>query len=50
MKLFRCDTQRMTFDLIDLPRRNWRVLPPGKWQIVLTVAGIVVTAILWGVL
>lgn len=50
MKLFKCDAAHMTFSIVDLPRRNWHVLPPRKWQIALTVATIIVGAILWGLL
>jgi hypothetical protein len=50
MKLFRCTTPHITFDLIDLPRQSWRILPPRRWQVVLTMAAIVVAAIVWGVL
>ena len=50
MKLFKCDTQHMTFNLVDLPRKNWHVLPPRRWQIALALAGVIVTAILWSVL
>ncbi len=37
----------MILEVIDLPRDRWSYLPPAKWQIALTVAGIVATAILW---
>lgn len=50
MKLFKCDAAGMTFSIVDLPRKNWHVLPPRKWQMALTFAGIVITAVLWGVL
>lgn len=50
MRLFKCDTQRMTFSIVDLPRRSWKVLPPKRWQIALTLAGVIVISILWGVL
>ena len=50
MKLFKCDTQHMTFSIVDIPRQSWRVLPPRKWQIALTLAGVVVISILWGLL
>lgn len=42
-------TQPLTFTLIDLPRTRWHVLPPRRWQVALTVAGVIVTAILWAV-
>jgi hypothetical protein len=52
MKLFKCDARRqqMTLTIVDLPRPAWRVLPPGRWQVVLTVAVIVVTALAWALL
>lgn len=59
MKLFNCNTQRIpqgdcqrlvTFTLVDLPRHSWHVIPPRRWQIALTLAGIVVTAIVWAVI
>lgn len=37
----------LNFDVIDLPRTAYRVLPPKRWQIALTVATIAVSAILW---
>lgn len=37
-------------NIVDLPRNAYHVLPPRKWQVVITLAGIVATAILWGVL
>ncbi len=49
MKLFKCDTKGMTFELVDLPRHNWRVLPPKKMTVALTLAGIVITAVLWAI-
>ena len=49
MKLF-CTTPHITLTLVDLPRRSWRVLPPRRWQVVVTVVGIVVAAILWSVI
>lgn len=35
---------------IDLPRTAWHYSPPSRWQVVATLAGIVATAILWGLL
>lgn len=49
MKLFKCNAQ-MALKVVELPRRNWRVLPPKKWQIALTMAGIVIAAVVWAVL
>lgn len=49
MKLFKCST-RMTLEVIDLPRKSYRILPPRPWQVALAVVGIVVTSILWAVL
>ena len=50
MKLFKCDAAHMTFSIVDLPRKNWHVLPPCKWQIALTLAGVIMISILWSVL
>lgn len=47
MKLFKCDTKRMTLTIVDLPRQNYRVLPPKPWQVALTLAVIVVGALAW---
>lgn len=49
MKLL-CQTRTIRFDIVDLPRTSWRYTPPSKWQVALTVAGIVLTAVLWAVL
>lgn len=49
MRLFKCETKGMTLELVDLPRSNWRVLPPKKLTVALTLAGIVITAVLWTV-
>jgi hypothetical protein len=49
MKLFKCDTQHLTLEIVDLPRSNWRHLGPRKWQVVLTLAVIVITALAWAV-
>ena len=40
----------MILDIVDLPRTAYRYLPPNKWQVVITLAAIVVTAVLWSVL
>ena len=50
MKLFNCEVNRATFEVIDLPRNNWRYVGPRKWQIVLTAAIIITVAIAWAVL
>lgn len=50
MKLFKCDTAKMTLTIVDIPRQNWRVMPPSKLAVTLTLAGIVITAIVWGML
>jgi hypothetical protein len=39
----------MVVEIIDLPRDAYRILPPRRWQIALTLAVIVVTVILWTV-
>lgn len=39
----------MILDIIDLPRSAYTVLPPRRWQVVLTVAAIVVVALVWAV-
>lgn len=49
MKLFKCDTT-VTLTIVDLPRSAYQVLPPRRWQVIATLAVIVVTAVLWGVL
>lgn len=50
MRLFKCEAQTVTMQVIDLPRSHWRLLPPRRLQVVATLAGIAVTALLWGVL
>lgn len=37
------------YEIIDLPRNAWRVLPPSRWQIALAVAVIVLIAVAWAV-
>jgi hypothetical protein len=37
------------YEIIDLPRNAWRVLPPSRWQIALAVAAIVIVAVTWAV-
>lgn len=48
MKLFKCTQAALTLEVIELPRQSWRVLPPHRWQVIATLAVIVVTAVLWG--
>lgn len=40
----------MILEIVDLPRTAYHYLPPRKWQVVITLAGIVATAILWSIL
>lgn len=47
MRLFKCNTQTINLMVIDAPRHSWKVLPPKKWQVALTVASIILTAIVW---
>lgn len=49
MKLFNC-SQAFTCEIIELPRSAYQVLPPRKWQIALTVAGIILAAVVWSLL
>jgi hypothetical protein len=49
-KLFGCTTTQATFEIVDLPRANWQHLGPRKWQVIATVAVIVITALVWAVL
>lgn len=39
----------MILDIIDLPRSAYTVLPPRRWQVALTMAAIVVVALVWAV-
>ncbi|MFN8459153.1 MAG: hypothetical protein U0401_31645 [Anaerolineae bacterium] len=39
----------MVIEIIDLPRSATCHLPPRRWQVVLTVALIVVAAVVWAV-
>lgn len=50
MRLLKCSQATLTLEVIDLPRRSWRVLPPKRLAVVATVALIIVTAVLWGCL
>lgn len=47
MRLLKCSQAALTLEVIELPRQGWKVLPPRKWQIALTIAVIVVTAVIW---
>jgi hypothetical protein len=47
MKLFNCNSKTISLKVIDLPRSHWRLIPPRKWQTVLTVVGIIAISILW---
>ena len=40
----------LNFDIIDLPRTAYHVLPPRRWQVVITLAVIALTAVVWSVL
>lgn len=48
MKLFKHSSQ-MTLTIVEVPRQSWRVLPPRKLEVALTLAGIVIAAIIWAV-
>lgn len=50
MKFFRSDVQSMTFDLVELDRSHWRVMPPKRLAVIATIAIIIVSAVLWGLL
>lgn len=39
----------MILDIIDLPRSAYTILPPRRWQVALTMAAIVVSALIWAV-
>lgn len=47
MRLFNCSAQTINMTIVDLPRPAWKVLPPRKWQVALTVVGIVLTALVF---
>lgn len=38
----------MTLDIIDLPKSAYRVLPPKRMHVIITLGAIALTAILWG--
>lgn len=48
MKLFKCNTQTMRLEVVELPRQNWKVVPPAKLTVIITLGVIVVTALVWG--
>lgn len=39
----------MILNIVDLPRSAYHVLPPRRWQVALTLAAIVLTAVTWAV-
>jgi hypothetical protein len=49
MKLFRSNAKTIKMNIVELPRQSWSYLPPKKWQIALTVAVIIVSAVVWAV-
>lgn len=51
MRLLKCTSQQaFAVEVVELDKSCWKVLPPRKWQIALTLALIVVTSVLWSVL
>lgn len=36
--------------IIDLPRSQWRVQPPRRWQVLAAVAGIALSALAFGLI
>jgi|GEM_PF-7013218 len=40
MKLFACTAPKMTLTIIDLPRTEYRILPPRRVKVAFTLAGI----------
>lgn len=44
---FKCDTKTISMMVIDAPKGSWRVLPPKRLQIVLTVVSIIVVSLVW---
>jgi hypothetical protein len=38
----------MIIEVIDLPRSCWRIVPPGRGRVVLTLAGVILTALAFG--
>jgi hypothetical protein len=50
MKRFKSLAHQPTLTIVDLPRQSWRLLPPRRWQVVVTLAGIIITAVMWAVL
>lgn len=49
MRLFKCNAQ-MTLTLVELDRSSWKVLPPKRLTVALTLAAILIGALVWGVL
>ncbi|MBE7474893.1 MAG: hypothetical protein HS114_37645 [Anaerolineales bacterium] len=49
MRVLSCSA-KMTLTLVDLPRSHYRLLPPRRWQVALTLAGIVSHALTEAVL
>jgi len=45
--IFLSNAQTMTLTLVDLPRSNWRILPPRKWQVYLTILVILTITLTW---
>ncbi len=39
----------MILNIVDLPRSAYHVLPPHRWQVALTLAAIIVMAVIWAV-
>jgi hypothetical protein len=39
----------LDYNVIDLPRSHWRLLPPSKKQVFITLAGVIVSAIIFGI-
>lgn len=49
MSRYICLSHTVTLEIVDLPRSGWRYLPPRRWEVALTLAGIVLAAVAWGV-
>lgn len=52
MRLFNCDTQTINMTIVELPKTSWRIIGrrPSKLTVMMTLAGIVISAIAFGVL
>lgn len=50
MKLLKCNQAALTLEVIDLPRAHWHIVPPGRVTVALTLAAIIVTAVVWGLM